>query len=324
MERVRIKMKKLIAIILVVGLVLSGCGAKGLPNSYEQKDASFYFLEDVSNHSDRFAANLAVIPKISNLEGDFDKTVNSALLINNTKNEVLIADNPHAKIYPASITKLMTALIVLKYAKMDDIVTIKEDIVFNETGVVKIPLQKGDKISVKDLFEGLLVYSANDCGVVLARHISGSVKKFATLMNKEAKAIGATNTHFMNPHGLHDDNHYTTAYDLYLMLKEVSQYEEFTKTIAKKSCTLSYTNQAGNPVKQTFPTTNLYINKTYALPADVTMIGGKSGTTSLAGSSLILLTQNAYDEQFISVIMGAADKPTLYDAMSNLLARENK
>lgn len=314
-------MKKLIAALLIICMLCTGCTASNTNQAYNKEDASFYFLEDVKDHNDRFAAHLAVIPKISNLEGDFKKEVNSALLINNDTKDVAIAKNPHAKIYPASLTKLMAAYVVLKYSNMDDVVTVKRNIVWNESGVKITHLRAGDKVSVRTLYNGLLVTSANDCAVILAEHISGSVPKFVDLMNKEAKMIGATNTHFVNPHGLHDDKHYTTAYDLYLMLGALADNEEFTTCVAQKSYTMKYTRN-GNTVTETVLTTNYYIDGTYTLPSDVTMVGGKTGTTSKAGSCLVLLTNNAKGEEYISVVVGAMDKNVLYDAMSDLLGRE--
>lgn len=316
-------MKRLIAALLIIFILCTGCSANNMSQAYNKEEASFYFLENVKDHKDRFAADLAVIPKISNLEGDFKKEVNSALLINNDSKDVVIAKNPHAKIYPASLTKLMTAYVVLKHANMDDIVTVQRNIVWNESGVKISHLKAGDKVSVRTLYNGLLVTSANDCAVILAEHISGSVSKFVALMNKEAKAIGATNTHFVNPHGLHDDNHYTTAYDLYLMLAALADNEEFKNCIAQKSYTMKYTRN-NNTLTETVLTTNAYLDGTYALPADVTMVGGKTGTTSMAGSCLVLLTNNAEGEAYISVVVGAMDKNVLYDAMSDLLKREKK
>lgn len=316
-------MKRIIALLLTGTLLLTGCSGHASSN-YSGVDSSFYYLEGVMDHKDRFAANLAVVPKISYLEEGFDKQVNSALLINNTDNEAKLAVNPHAKIYPASLTKLMTALIVMKYAKMDDIVTIKSPITFNESGVKICNLKQGDVISVRDLFNGLLVTSANDCGVALAEYISGNTQEFAKLMNKEAKALGATNSHFVNSHGLHNDNHYTTAYDLYLIFHEVCKYDDFLDTIKQEKYTMHYKNSTGTPLSQTIDTTNMYLNGTYTLPADVTMVGGKTGTTSLAGSCLIVLTTNKDKDQYISVITGATDKNILYDAMTDLLSRENQ
>lgn len=316
-------LKKISAVLLTVSLTFSlvGCG-NGLNNAYVKNDGSFYFLEDTVSHSDRFAANLAVVPKLSYLDQDFNDDVSSALLVDNTTNTPIIASSAHAKIYPASLTKLMTAYLTTKYAKMDDVVTLNENLTF-ESGAQILHLKKGDTVTVSELYHGLLIYSANDCASMLALHISGSEEEFVKLMNKEAKALGATNTHFANAHGLHDPDHYTTAYDLYLMFKANLQYPEFQETVSIPQYTMKYTNASGNPVSVTFNTTNLYLAGEYPVPKGVTMVGGKTGTTQAAGSCLVILTKNKEGHEFISVITGALDKPSLYSSMTKLLVKEN-
>ena len=316
-------LKKLSSFLLAISLTfsLTGCG-NNLNNAYVKNDGSFYFLEDTVNHSDRFAANLAVIPKLSYLDEGFTEQVSSALLINNTTNTPLVSVSAHAKIYPASLTKLMTAYLTSKYAKMDDTVTLTETLTF-ESGAQILNMKKGDTVTVSELYHALLIYSANDCASMLALHISGSEEEFVKLMNKEAKALGATNTHFSNSHGLHDENHYTTAYDLYLMFKANLQYSEFKETIAIPEYTMKYTNGSGDPVSVSFQSTNLYLTGEYSVPDGVTMIGGKTGTTQAAGSCLIVLTENKKGEEFISVVTGAIDKPSLYSSMTKLLLKEN-
>lgn len=317
------KRKKVITSLLVLSMTfsLAGCG-NGLNNAYVVNDGSFYFLEDTTNHSDRFAANLAVVPKLSYLDNGFEDNVTSQLLINNTTNTPVVAVSAHAKIYPASLTKLMTAYLICKYGNMDDVVTLTEDLRY-ESGAQLLNLKKGDKVKVSELYHGLLIYSANDCASMLGTYISGSEEKFVELMNKEAKALGATNTHFQNAHGLHDPDHYTSAYDLYLMFKANLQYPEFKETVSLDTYTMKYTNKNDQPLSVTFPSTNLYLTGTYDIPKGITMFGGKTGTTQAAGSCLIVLTENKKGEEFISVVTGALDKATLYNTMSKLLKEEN-
>ena len=316
--------KKIMTAVLSLSLIfsLAGCG-NSLPNSYVKNDGSFYFLEDVANHSERFASDLAVVPKLSYLDEGFEANVSSQLLINNTTNTPIVAVSAHAKIYPASLTKLMTSYLTSKYAKMDDVVTLKEDLKY-EAGAQLIHLKKGDKVTVSELYHGLLIYSANDCASMLAQHISGSEKKFVQLMNKELKALGATNSHFQNAHGLHDENHYTSAYDLYLMFKANLEYPEFKETVSIPSYTMKYTNKSDLPLSVTFTTTNQYLTGTYKVPTGITMFGGKTGTTLAAGSCLIVLTENESGDEFISVVTGAIDKPSLYQTMSKLLKEAAK
>lgn len=318
-----IMFKKFVTFFLSASLLLSlsGCG-NSLSDSYVKNDGSFYFLEETLNHSDRFAANLAIVPKISYLDQGFHDDVTSELLINNTTNTPVVAVSAHAKIYPASLTKLMTAYLTAKYAKMDDVVTLDRNLTF-ESGAQLLHLRKGDQVTVSELYHGLLIYSANDCASMLAMHISGSEEKFVTLMNKEAKALGATNTHFQNAHGLHNPDHYTSAYDLYLMFKANLQYPEFEETISISNYTMKYVRN-NIPVTVTFSSTNQFLTDEYKVPDGVVMIGGKTGTTQAAGSCLIVMTKNKKNEEFISVVTGALDKPSLYHTMIKLLQQENK
>src|SRR5699024_8690992 len=110
------------------------------------------------------------------------------------------------KIYPASITKIMTALLAIEYGNMEDVVTIQAEDVNLEEGSVLSGMQAGDQVTMDQLFYTLVVYSANDAGMAIARHIGGTVEEFVNLMNQEAQNLGMTGTHFVNPHGLHDDN----------------------------------------------------------------------------------------------------------------------
>lgn len=318
------KRKKAVTSLLAfsIAISLSGCG-NGLNNAYITNDGSFYFLEDTVNHSDRFAANLAVVPKLSYLDNGFEDDVSSELLINDTTNTPIVAVSAHAKIYPASLTKLMTAYLTCKYGNMDDVVTVTENLQY-ESGAQLIHLKKGDKISVSELYHGLLIYSANDCATVLGNYIAGNEEKFVELMNQEAKALGATNTHFQNAHGLHDPDHYTSAYDLYLMFKANLQYSQFKETVSLGTYTVKYTDKNDNPLSVTVQSTNMYLTGDYKVPNGVTMFGGKTGTTQAAGSCLMVLTENKKGEQFISVVTGASDKAVLYNTMSKLLKEETK
>lgn len=120
----------------------------------------------------------------------------------------------------ASITKLMTALLVLERSSLDDTVTFSENAVTNlEAGAVTLKIKAGDKFSVKDCMYALLLKSANEVANGLAEHVAGSVSGFADLMNQKAASLGCTNTHFVNPNGLNDSNHYTTARDMALIAK---------------------------------------------------------------------------------------------------------
>ena len=157
----------------------------------------------------------------------------------------------------------------------------------------------------------------------LAVYVGGTVDNFVNMMNEEAASLGATGTHFANPHDLHDENHYTTPYDIYLMLKEALNYPEFTDITQMASYTVSYKHSDGSDASATLPATDHYLTGEAATPKDVTILGGKTGTTDKAGNCLALLSQNAYGKPFISIVMGASSKDVLYQEMTSLLQNIN-
>lgn len=197
---------------------------------------------------------------------------------------------------------------------------------FNVTGFaadeVVCGLYPGGQVKLYDLLCGLLLKSGNDCGVAIAEYISGSVEAFAELMNEEAKELGATGTHFVNPHGLHEDDHYTTAYDLYLIFNACIQNDTFKEIISMSSYTMSIGDAAGNTHSLEVLPTNYYsLGKTEA-PEGIKVFGGKTGTTDQAGCCVILYSEDMEAHPYISVIMGAEDKAFLYQEMNRLLEAE--
>jgi D-alanyl-D-alanine carboxypeptidase (penicillin-binding protein 5/6) len=217
----------------------------------------------------------------------------------------------------------MTALLVLENCNLNDTVTIPKDITFEDGAAVALHLKAGDKITVEALLNALIVMSANDAAIALAEKTAGSTKKFVEMMNQRAKQLGATNTHFANPNGLHLENHYTTAYDLYLIFRELTKHNEYFDIAGKASSFIEYTNRKNKLQSYDMAATNQYILGNYNLPHQVFMIGGKTGTTTQAGSCLILLTRNKDGEEFISVILKGETKSELYHTMTDILSKEN-
>lgn len=250
----------------------------------------------------------------------------TAILFNLSENQVLFAKNCYNSIYPASTTKLLTALVTLKYGNLSDVVTIREDNGGITTYGAKLcGFKKGDQVTLETLLNSLMVYSGNDAAVAIAEHISGSTEAFMELMNAEAAAIGATHTNFVNPHGLHNTEHTTTAYDMYLIFRECLKYDAFLPIIGQTSYTALYTSEymdAGeNTREKVFESTNQYLLGNYAVPESVTVYGGKTGSTGSAGDCLILLS-SCNGEYYISAVFGAASKEALYQQMTVLLELE--
>ncbi len=172
---------------------------------------------------------------------------------------------------------------------------------------------------MNQLLHCLLVYSGNDAAMAIAHHVGGTIDHFVEMMNAYAQDLGCTGTHFVNPSGLHDENHYTTPYDIYLMLKEAAKLPEFTEISQMGVYVVEYEHSDGTYVRTMLEATDHYLTGEATLPRNISVLGGKTGTTNEAGNCLALLTQNAYGQPFISIVLGALTKDELYEQMNQLL-----
>ena len=301
---------------------LTGCGSKTISLAYKEQNNDTSVLED--RRADTFASNLCVVNE--NISADttveLEKESAAGLFDVNGKN-VIYAKDIHERLYPASLTKIMTALVALKYGNTDDVITVTENVKINESGAQLCGLKAGDKLTLNQALHALLIYSANDAGVAIAEHIGGSIEGFADMMNEEALSIGATNSHFVNPHGLPDNDHYVTAYDMYLIMNEAMQYDLFNEIIHMSDYATVYYDSEGNEKNMSFQTTNLFLRGNYSSPDKITVIGGKTGTTNAAGNCLILVSRDTGGNPYISVILRASTRDLLYDEMVGLLNEIN-
>lgn len=256
--------------------------------------------------------------------GSEEVITNTSLLAGIDTMDDIFEKNIYDRVYPASITKIMTALLTIKHANFSDKVIFTEDMVVTSYGAKLCDFNVGDELTVEQLFQGLMIYSGNDAANALAIHIAGSIEDFADMMNEEAKRLGCVDTHFVNPSGLHDNEHYTSAYDLYLIFNECLKHEEFTEVIRQSSCNISYRNADGELVKSTFATTNQYFLDTYDYPENIRVLGGKTGTTDEAGCCLILYDVDKNEDGYISIILGANTTDELYSEMNVLLNKITK
>ena len=335
--KARRKTKKILGSILLVLLlttVLLG-GIWGIMQLREAKtlDMSYAYEHaeapaDLSTDTEAqiapsFASKLCVVSDDKGMEG-------IALIGSNERAALFDVDNKatmyavkaHERAYPASITKIMTAILAIKYGDMSEVVTISRNAVTLEEGSQRCGFQAGDMVTMDELFHGLLVYSGNDAANAIAENIGGSVENFVKMMNEELQSIGATNSHFVNPHGLHSEDHYTTAYDIYLMLDEALKYPYFVDVMQLGMYNLSFTRGEEKIVKA-FEATDRYLTGEVAAPTGVKVLGGKTGTTSQAGACLAILSQNEYGEPYVSVVLTAPTKAVLYQDMNQLLEKIN-
>lgn len=338
-QRMRRKRRKKIRntiLLLLLLVVCTGAGIatvnilnNGIFSDYVQPYDSYQEFKTAitvskSQRMEAFAEELCVVEENVSLEGTSLEDTQKGVLLDLTDKNVMFAKSVHEKVYPASITKIMTAMLAFKYGNMDETVTITQENVTLEEGSQVCGFAAGDRVTVRELVYSLLVYSGNDAASAIATYIGGgSMDAFVSLMNSYAKQLGCTGTHFTNPHGLHDENHYTTVYDIYLMLKEALKYPEFTEITQLSSYTLKYTRSDGTEVNTYLEATDQYLTGLSTAPKNVTVLGGKTGTTSSAGNCLALLSQNAFGEPFVSIVMGASSKDVLYQQMNSLLEHIN-
>lgn len=313
---------KISAVLMAVVLSVTGCGSTRYDMAYElNSDVSSYQLVNISNQEtiEPFAADLCVASKDITSAGIDLSDVGAAALFDTKNLETLYALNVNEQINPASLTKVMTALVALKYGSTDQMLTASQNVIITESGAQLCGLKPGDQMTLDQALHILLLYSANDVAILIAEGVAGSVEEFVALMNEEAKAIGATNCNFKNPNGLTEEGHYVTAYDLYLIFQEALQYDLFNEIIQMTSYNTVYTDSSGNEKSIEMETTNLYLKGVYDMPANVTVIGGKTGTTNAAGHCLILLSRGSNGTPYISIIMKDTSGEELYTDMTDLL-----
>ena len=248
----------------------------------------------------------------------------AALLFNIDTKEVLYAKNIYERLYPASTTKLMTALVALKNGDLDAQTSVSQEAVtFHESGVSTVRLKAGDVLTLRQLLYALLLPSANDAANVIAEQIAGNQEQFVAMMNAEAKSLGATGTNFVNASGLPDKNHYTTAYDLYLIFRSAIQYDDFMEMIQQKEYTASYQASDGSSVEATWSSSNQFTSGAVAVPDGVQAVGGKTGTTSAAKSCLVQLFKDAQGQRYVAIILGCKERGILYEEMQSFLSNLN-
>lgn len=230
----------------------------------------------------------------------------SALVVEKSSGQVLYTKNEDEQVYPASTTKIMTALLVLEAADRGDI-DLYGTVVASDTfggdlaeDGSTVDIQPGEEMTVEELLNCVLISSANEACNILAEHVSGSIDTFVALMNERAEELGCTGTHFANPHGLPNENHYTTAHDMYLMFNEALMYPLFTEIAGTASKTLPMTNMSDIRVLENTDSLIDPDSEYYYEYAN----GGKTGYTKAAGQCLISSATSG-DLELICVLMGA-------------------
>ena len=318
---------KIITIWMLSAFLLTGCGDNAIPMSYNPEgNVSAYRFEKSGStageagKAEAFAADLCLADE----ETLPANAVNlsealSGVLCDVNQNRIIYAKEENMQLAPASLTKVLTALVALKNTELDMVLTASENVKINESGATLLGLEPGDKMTMDQALHALLMQSANDVAVMIAENVAGSEDAFCEMMNAEAKALGATNSHFLNPHGLTEEGHYSCAYDMYLIFQEVMKYPEFTQIIHQDTYETIYHDAEGSAKEYTCGTTNLFLRGDYTAPEGITVIGGKTGTTASARNCLVLLSKDSAGNPYVSVILNCSERQYLYQEMTELL-----
>ena len=316
---------RLFIFCILPAVLLSGCGRSFVfPYSDNRSDVSFRLMQKTAGNSEivePFAADLCVSSDDVYGDARIETGASAAAVFDVSRMRTIYADRIYEKVYPASLTKIMTAIIALKTTSPDTMLTASSNIYNLEAGAQTCGLEAGDTMSLDQALRLLLVCSANDVAIMIAENIGGSTEGFISMMNSEARRLGATGTNFINSNGLSDSNHYTTVYDMYLIFNEALHYELFNEIINMTSYSTIYRNASGTEKNVSVNTTNLYLRGERTAPAGVMVIGGKTGTTQAAGHCLALLTRDVTGNPYISIVMGCSTTDGLYASMNALLDR---
>ncbi|MCC7434894.1 MAG: D-alanyl-D-alanine carboxypeptidase [Methanoregulaceae archaeon] len=215
----------------------------------------------------------------------------AAILIDEASGQVLFEKRADERMFPASTTKILTALLLIEHCRLDETVTAPEDI--EKVGEASLHLKPGERLALDHLLAGIMLRSGNDASAAGATHAAGSVEKFAEMMNERARRLGCTGSQFKNPHGLHDPEHYTTARDLALIAREAMRYPEFREIVRSRKAVID---------REPGQTDKLIVSRNKYLADDPTADGIKTGFTRPAGMCFVgSASRNGF--RLISVVM---------------------
>ena len=216
-----------------------------------------------------------------------DVVAESAIVMEQETGTILYEKNMDAVHFPASITKIMTALIVLENCELDETVTFSAEAVYGtELGSSSIARDVNEQMTVEQTLYGMMLESANECAYALGEHVAGDIPSFVNMMNDKAKELGCTNTHFNNTNGLPDDEHYTSAHDMALIARAAFAIPKFAEIVGTKNYTIPPTNKHADPTPLNNHHQMLHYYKSNKYIYEY-CLGGKTGYTAVAGATLV-------------------------------------
>ena len=321
--------KKKISLFLVciLAIAICGCGKNDYSFQYSKNHhtSSFNIISSTTPLTVKpFASDICVVTK-DIPSADFAVEDESAAGLFDIKNsKVIYAKDANEQLYPASLTKVMTALVALKNGNLEDKLIATENVKITERGATLIGLKSGDTMTLNQALHILLINSSNDVANLIAENIGGDIDTFVQMMNEEAIRLGATNTNFVNPHGLSDASHYTTVYDMYLILNEAAKYDKFNEIIHMQTYETVYYDSREKEKEVSITTTNMFLRGNYTAPNNMTIVGGKTGTTDMSGHCLMILAKDTAGNPYIGVILRASSRDLINTEMVQMLSEIDK
>lgn len=273
------------------------------------------FAESESAAQTTTQAASSVVHNYASDGTELNLNARAAILIDVPTGIVIYEKNAHERLYPASITKILTAYIACTEGNLDDTITVSQSAIDGMgQGGSSIGLVPGEQISFRDALYGILMESANEACMAVAEHMCGSASAFVAKMNETAKSFGCTESNFVNPHGFHDPNHYTTCYDMSLIASQAIKNEDFsfiwgTVTHQIPETNLNPSRYLNNKDKMLRPTSEYYYPD---------LMGGKTGYTDEAGNTLVSFAEKDGAE-LIAVVMKADSYDNSYNDTKTLM-----
>ncbi|MDD7390531.1 MAG: serine hydrolase [Lachnospiraceae bacterium] len=315
------------AFLLAVSVMLTGCGFGGkevlLPNHHQlTEDAQA--VSSLTSGKQAWAGSELCIPADSSVYKDEEISAGAALLFNLDRPEVLYANNVYQKMNPASLTTLFTAYVVLQNKNLSDAVTVRADELAGLAHTSTIGLKAGDQVTIEQLLYGMLLCSGVDAANVLAVETAGDKPAFVRMMNRAAEECGCVDTQFQNPNGLTEQGHYTTAYDIYLVIRKLMEDQRFVDIISSGTYKAVYKNAEGEKCEENYTSTVQYAEEGVSRIGSVQIIGGKTGTTSSAGHCLALIGTDSSGEQYLTVVLKAKSRDSLYEQIEHIVKKIEK
>lgn len=302
------KKKVVISAVLCFILMINGFTAKVQASEVDDNENQQEVTQEEAQEDTSDEADEGYWP-----EGP-EVTAGAAVVMDCETGLILYDKNGTDKHYPASITKILTSLVAIENGTLTDTVTFSDDSVFNiETGSSRCWIDSGEQLSLEDCLYGILLESGNDCAYAAAEHVGGTYENFIDMMNAKAEELGCVNSHFANPHGLTEEDHYTCAYDMALIAKAAIKNTEFATIVGTKMHTVAPTNK----MDETRYWTNhhKFVKKTLNYDG---CIGGKTGWTTKSQYTLVTYAKRG-DMTLVCVIMDEANPTNQYTETADLL-----